>query len=82
MLADELAEVGQNSQAYRLAFFRVKLGGKDIARPHTGGERQPILRGGGNNRRVIRDRIIRMHEIHARALGHAVEMGGRCCTWS
>ena len=35
LLADELAEIGQNSQADRLAFFRVKLGGKDIPRPHA-----------------------------------------------
>src|SRR5512138_2622057 len=65
-------EVGEESQAGGLAFFRMELDGKNIIPGHRAGKGRSVDTGGDDQRRVGRRRIIAVHEIEARAVRNAL----------
>lgn len=63
-------EVFQQLQSNGLAFFGVKLYGKNIVLRQSAGKCVRVLRGRRHDRGIIRLRIITVHKIKAAVLGN------------
>ena len=64
----QIHEIGQELQAGRLAFFRVKLGGEYVVAMDRAGEFAPVVRTSDNNGFVRRLGMIAVDEIEIGAV--------------
>src|SRR2546425_1473868 len=71
----EASEVPDDPQPFALALLRMELAGEDVVARDAGNEGPPIVGHRARDGLIIGHDVIRVDEIHERAIGHPVEHG-------